>query len=392
MFFWRIWGSATVTRVRPEMTDTDLLHRFIHHADQGAFADLVRRHLDFVYGAALRHVNGDRHRAEDVCQQVFVDLARKAPSLAKHPCLMGWLYAGTRFTAINTIRREQRRAGREVEFEIMHAITSQAEPQWEEIRPIIDDAMQELDEGDRRSVLLRFFGGQAYAAIGRQLGLSENAAQKRVDRALDRLNAALVRRGIGSTSTALGLALAQSAVAAPGSLATAVTAAALAAGVGAGAGVAGAVNFMTITKILVSAAVAGAIGVAVGMAYERNVATVEAERLRAEFAAKLSEAEAKRETEAKRAVAAEADTAKLLTAIKELRAVPVVTKVQPPPPASTPAAAAVPILGDAEYVIRMGDSGAKIAAKSDLTLSELAALNPGVNWARLAPGQRVRIK
>src|SRR4051812_25180383 len=185
------------------MKDSELLSRFVQDRDQATFAELVRRHVDLVYAAALRHVSGDRHRAEDVAQEVFIDLARKAPGLVDHPCLAGWLYASTRFTAINTVRREQRRTHREKEADVMPESSNVPEHSWEQIRPLIDDALQELDEEDRQSVLLRFFGQQSFVAIGEQLGLSENAVQKRVSRALDRLSTVLAQRGVTSTSAAL---------------------------------------------------------------------------------------------------------------------------------------------------------------------------------------------
>ena len=123
-------------------TDADLLQRFTAAGDQAAFGELVRRHIDFVYAAALRHVGGDRHRADDVTQLVFVDFARHAAGLTRHPCVVGWLYAGTRFTALNTIRQEQRRALREREAEIMPETSPTAEPRWEQIRPLIDEAIR----------------------------------------------------------------------------------------------------------------------------------------------------------------------------------------------------------------------------------------------------------
>ncbi|MEO6567893.1 MAG: hypothetical protein ABIO94_03950, partial [Opitutaceae bacterium] len=87
-------------------------------------------------------------------------------------------------------------------------------PDWERLRPVLDDAMLELDETDRDAVLRRFFSGESFAAMGEALELSHDAARKRVERALDRLNGLLARRGITSSAAALGLALSQHAVAA----------------------------------------------------------------------------------------------------------------------------------------------------------------------------------
>lgn len=373
------------------MKDPDLLSRFVDHRDQVAFAELVRRHIDFVYAAALRHVSGDRHRAEDVAQEVFADLARKAAGLRNHPCLPGWLYASTRFTAINAIRREQRRANREKEAEIMQPSPNAPEPQWEQIRPIIDDAMQELDECDRQSVLLRFFGRQTFVAIGEQLGLSENAAQKRVDRALDRLSAALAHRGITSTSTALALALAHTGVAAPAALAGTATAAALARVAAGSAGGAGILTFMTTSKILVALGAAATFGFAGGFAYRANLAERQAEQLTAEFAGKLSALDARAQAASRRADAADADTARLLGAIDQARVTQ--TVVQPPLPPRVPAPSSQ-ITATAPTVVTQdvtpGDTAAKIAARNGLTLDQLRSLNPGTDWARLRVGEAIR--
>ncbi|MBC7366490.1 MAG: sigma-70 family RNA polymerase sigma factor [Undibacterium sp.] len=232
------------------MTDSQLLSRFAHKGDQRAFAELVRRNIDLVYGAALRHVNGDQHRAEDVAQQVFIDLAGKAQVLAGHPCLAGWLYASVRFTAVNSIRSEQRRSIREREVELMKISEDPAEPRWEQIRPVIDEAMEELGEEDRQSVLLRFFGRQTFGVIGQQLGLSENAAQKRVDRALDHLNVALTRRGLGSTAAVLSAGLAHAGVTAPVGLVAIISAGATATAAG------GVVFFMNTTGFKIGAVAA----------------------------------------------------------------------------------------------------------------------------------------
>ncbi|HEX2860275.1 MAG TPA: sigma-70 family RNA polymerase sigma factor, partial [Lacunisphaera sp.] len=193
------------------MKDSDLLTQFTQGSN-AAFSELVRRHLDLVFATALRHVAGDRHRAEDITQQVFIALARKARTLTSHPALEGWLYSSTRYAALNALRREQRRSQREKQSEAMSTPTEGSEPRWEQIRPVIDEALQELDDDDRQSVVLRFFAQQPFATIAVQLGISENAAQKRVDRALDQLNVALKRRGIFSPAAALAVALGDSCI------------------------------------------------------------------------------------------------------------------------------------------------------------------------------------
>src|SRR5215469_4014083 len=96
--------------------DCELLREFARTNSEDAFAELVKRHLNLVYSAALRQVNGDAHLAKDIAQTVFTDLARKARSLAGRENLSGWLYTSTHFAAAKIIRGESRRRDREANF------------------------------------------------------------------------------------------------------------------------------------------------------------------------------------------------------------------------------------------------------------------------------------
>ncbi len=201
--------------------DAELLRRYAAAGSETAFANLVRKHADLVYSAALRLLNGDSHRAQDVTQQVFTELARQARTLVKHPSLAGWLYTTTRQMALRVIRSENRRQAREREADTMNELLREgdSEPAWNHLRPVLEDAMHELGDKDRGAVLLRFFKNKSLNDVGRELGLSENAARMRVDRALDKLRLCLARKGVTSTSAALALTLSTNAVtAAPSSL------------------------------------------------------------------------------------------------------------------------------------------------------------------------------
>ncbi|MFO1447319.1 MAG: sigma-70 family RNA polymerase sigma factor [Opitutaceae bacterium] len=212
-------------------TDAELLRRYVTAHDDRAFAELVRRHLNLVYAAALRRTHGRTHLAEDVAQRVFTDLARKAAALQHHPALTGWLHRSTRYAAIDAARTAIRHQKLTQSLTAM-ADTSSPEPQadWENLRPVIDEAMDDLKEADREIVLLRFFDGLSFAAVGARMNLSENTARMRTERALDKLRAQLSKRGVGSTASALGLLLANQTLAtAPAGLATSVTTAAIAA-------------------------------------------------------------------------------------------------------------------------------------------------------------------
>lgn len=240
------------------LEDPELLHRYAEQASDEAFAELVRRHLNLVYSVALRQVGGDVHLAEDVTQQVFAALARKAARLSGRTSLSGWLYRSAHFAASDVVRAERRRKTREQESLLMQPTTHPPLPvDWERVRPILDTVIAELGERDRDAVSLRFLDGRSFADIATRLRLSENAARMRVERALDKLHAALARRGITSTTTAVGLAVAaQVSTAAPAGLATSVTGLALG-GTASGGGLA-LLGFFTMSKIttgIISAAV-----------------------------------------------------------------------------------------------------------------------------------------
>ncbi|HEX2851879.1 MAG TPA: sigma-70 family RNA polymerase sigma factor [Opitutaceae bacterium] len=244
--------------------DATLLERYARDRSEEAFAELVRRHLTLVYSAALRRTDGDAHRAKDVAQIVFTGLARDAAKLSLHPALAGWLYAATRNAVIDLLRAERRRREREEKAHTMEEISSSPEipADWEQLRPVLDDVMEELDDQDREAVLLRFFEGRPFASVASALRVSEDAARKRVDRALEKLGALLGRRGITSTSGALALLLAnQVAIAAPANVAASITVAALVgAATATGASVAGAsvaggiLTIMSTTKIVTGGA------------------------------------------------------------------------------------------------------------------------------------------
>jgi RNA polymerase sigma factor (sigma-70 family) len=211
--------------------DPELLHRYAQDSSQEAFAELVRRHIDFVYATALRQT-GSAARAEDVTQAVFTDLARKARALAERRELVGWLHTSTHYAATMIRRSEARRQLREQKAEAMQALLPSPNTgiDWETLRPMLDDALHALGERDREAVLLRFFKQRSFGEIGALLGLSEDAARKRVERGVEKLRGMLAKRGITSTAAALELAMAgQAAVAAPAGLAATVAGGALAA-------------------------------------------------------------------------------------------------------------------------------------------------------------------
>src|SRR6266487_1850028 len=208
-------------------SDAELLRSYVQDRSESAFTELVQRHIDLVYSAVLREAHGDACLAEDVTQAVFAELARKASSLVRHPALAGWLYTCVRQMAANVRRAEDRRQRREQEAQTMNELLTSdpSESIWRQVKPALDDVMHELGETDRTAVVLRFFEERSLKEVGLALGLNENAARMRVDRALEKLQSVLAKRGI--TSTALGITAAITAGAVVGASTAATTLATL---------------------------------------------------------------------------------------------------------------------------------------------------------------------
>jgi RNA polymerase sigma factor (sigma-70 family) len=262
------------------LDDSELLRRYACEREETAFAELVRRHVNLVFAAALRRVGGDAHLAQDVTQQVFCDLARRADRVTGHTVLSGWLHTSTRYAAAHAVRAEQRRRVREQAAFTMNATQDSAGPGDErgQLRPVLDAAIDRLDAADRAAVVLRFFEGRSFAEIGKRLQLTENAARMRVERALEKLHRLLAQRGIRSTAAALGLALqVEAGVIAPVGLAGSVTAAALTTGaVATGSGAWA--SFMSMTKLQVGLAGALAVATVSGVVWQAQaLSTVRAE-------------------------------------------------------------------------------------------------------------------
>lgn len=174
-------------------SDSQLLRAYAGHRSEAAFSEIVRRHIDLVHSAAVRIV-GDPHLAEDISQAVFVTLAKNAGKLAAHPVLSGWLHRTTRNIAMQTIRTDSRRRARE--HEAVMNDSSEAEAPWAEIAPQLDAAIGELAGPDRDAIILRYFENKPAQEMAATLGISAEAAQKRVSRAVEKLRTNFAKRGI----------------------------------------------------------------------------------------------------------------------------------------------------------------------------------------------------
>ena len=217
-----------------EKPDVQLLRDYAEHGDEAAFRKIVVRYTDLVYSAALRQVNSSS-LAEEIAQSVFVDLAGKAAAVGRgrkaNASLVGWLYRSTRFSALNHLRDDRRRATHE--RQAMEQLITDCGPaqDWERISPFLDEAMAELSDDDREAVLLRYFKNQDFRTIGGALGLSDDAAQKRVSRAVERLREFFSKRGVAiGVGGLMVLISANSVQAAPAALAATISTTAILAG------------------------------------------------------------------------------------------------------------------------------------------------------------------
>jgi RNA polymerase sigma factor (sigma-70 family) len=246
-------------------TDQQLLRDYAERRSDAAFGELVQRHIDLVYSATLRMVR-DAHLAEDVTQGVFVALARSAVQLQDHAVLAGWLHRTAQNLAANAVRSDVRRRAREHEAAAMNELLDAGpEADWEGVEPKLDAALGQLSEPDRDALLMRYFQQKSAHEIGQALRVSDEAAQKRVNRAVERLRDLLNKQGVTVGASGLALLLSANAVqAAPVGLAASVSASAALAGVTAATSAtistAKAITMTAFQKTLIGTALIAAVG------------------------------------------------------------------------------------------------------------------------------------
>jgi RNA polymerase sigma factor (sigma-70 family) len=218
-----------------EPSDSALLREFLLERSEAAFRQLTARHIDLVFGTALRRAN-DRGAAEEIAQNVFLALAKKAPWLQSESTLAGWLHRTALLEAKQWWRSELRRRQREETAAKLETTMKSSDSFATDLAGELDDALLELREGERQAVLLRYFEWKNHREIGATLGIGEDAARKRVDKALDQIAAFFRKRGhaIGGGTAAAAL-LSGSVEAGPAWLVETVTRSVLAGGAPVGA-------------------------------------------------------------------------------------------------------------------------------------------------------------
>jgi uncharacterized protein (TIGR03435 family) len=258
-----------------DATDMDLLRQYAEQNSDTAFATLVSRHLNLVHSAALRKT-GDPDAAEEITQAVFIILAQKAARISDKTILPGWLYQTARLTAAGFLKSKGRRARREHEAFMQTELRAAAPDEaWEQLAPLLDDAMGQLGEKERAAVVLRFFDGKSFAEVSMASGVTENAAKKRVAHALEKLRKFFTKRGVVlNTGIIAGAISAKAVQAAPAALTKSIAAIAITKGAAAGGStltlIEGALKIMAWTKTK-TAIVAG---LSVLIAGETTVITV----------------------------------------------------------------------------------------------------------------------
>ena len=255
------------------LSDEELLRQYTSDGSNAAFAELVGRYLSLVYSAARRQVQLSA-LAEDIAQSVFIDLSKNAGKLKPGQPLAAWLYLVTRRTSVDVIRRESRRQIREQSASEIAAMTSYSSP-WTQVEPLLDEALETLSEADRQALLLRYFASKSLREVGETLGTSEDAAQKRISRALEQLRTVFARRGIAITAAGLATDLSAHVVlSVPTGLGATISASALSTGV-----LAQTATTITMTALNKTLIVASLV-LAASLVYETNLLGAERSEVR----------------------------------------------------------------------------------------------------------------
>jgi len=236
------------------MNGTELLAEFRRTRSEAPFGALMRHYTNLVYSVARRRL-ANVSLAEDVTQSVFLRLAKAVPNVRSDAELVAWLHRTTVHASIDLWRAEARRRAREHHVAAMQP--QHTEPAaWTDIGPLLDEALNELNDLERQAILLRFFEQKSMREVGMAFGVSEDAAKMRVSRALDRLRAVFGQKGVTCGAALLAALLTERAVeAAPAGLVLALAAMQLPAAVGTGLGIGG--WLARVSRVKLAAGLAG---------------------------------------------------------------------------------------------------------------------------------------
>ena len=190
------------------------LEQYVRTGCEAAFRRVVDRHLQPVYVSSLRRT-GSPELAEEVSQDAFALMARKAASLVNHPFLLGWLMKTVALRSAHVMRteanrsRRMKRFARSLKAEMAGDAPASGElpNPWNDAVPLLDDAIERLPQKDRQLILMRFVQQQSFRSIGDIVGMTEDSCQKRTSRALEKLRRTLTGKGVTLSTTVLAAGL-----------------------------------------------------------------------------------------------------------------------------------------------------------------------------------------
>ncbi len=188
------------------MTDSELLQSYAQNRSEEAFATLIDRYIRLVYSACQRQLT-DRHLAEDATQGVFVLLSQKARKISGDR-LAGWLLTTARYACANIRRTQMRREQRE-QVAAMNQDRPSENDNNRELLNLLDEALCRLPAKYREALILRYLKEQPLTEVGQSLGISEEAARKRVSRAMEKLRSYFSRHGLMTNAAALSAVMAE---------------------------------------------------------------------------------------------------------------------------------------------------------------------------------------
>jgi RNA polymerase sigma factor (sigma-70 family) len=196
-----------------EVTDGELLGRFITHCDDGAFALLVRRHGPMVL-AVCRRLLRRSHDIEDAFQATFLVLARRAYSIDRPHQLGSWLYGVAHRTSLKFRSMIARHYAREHQLNDTDFVAP-PDPVWECLSSFLDEEISRLPQKYRSAFVLCYLQGKTTAEAGKELQCARGTILSRLAWARDRLRNRLKSRGVAISAAALTSALANGAYPSP---------------------------------------------------------------------------------------------------------------------------------------------------------------------------------
>jgi RNA polymerase sigma factor (sigma-70 family) len=360
-----------------DSSDHLLLRDYAENRSEAAFSELARRYVDFVYCAALRMLR-DEHAAQDVTQSVFVALARNARTLAGGCVLSGWLHRTAQNLAANAVRSDVRRRAREQHAAAMNEpVSGQSAAPWEQIAPQLDAVLAQLSQNDRAALLLRYFQNKSIREVAEILKTTEGAAQKRVNRAVERMRKIIARHGVAAGASGLVHSISANAVQpAPAGMASASAAAGLRAGADLATGIT-TKGFMILQRALATTALAAIVGAALyALHLQQEVRSLQGRA--SQLARQLEQSQSERDDALKHAAFLELQNQMFQQGVRDLaRLRGEVARLRALPPSTAAAVAAPPAAPPPE--IKHDPPQVTIDAKF-VSLPDDALKSLGIQW------------